>query len=318
VAAALALFDLAAGVIITVGGCHQQAPTRSNEATVPWRVVEQISLANGYEVVTSLDAGRSAKRLDIRRHGLVEWSSTEFSDEPGYSKIILPARSGIEPLLAKLDQDITHDGIPNLVIREYTGGGHCCTVDHIFSLDPDGLAPYQEIDYGHGSFQQQHFVQAEREGELGIVTEDWTFAYWKLSFAESPAPAVLLRLKGSEQCGRLRWVFGNTKKVISQQQWEAMREDARRRNAMPGGSTDSESLPGLLSNTLDLIYTGNASLARSYVDLACRGHESRQIGFLVELGLRLKTSEFLDGVIELNEVDTIGQLLAGDEGLFGN
>ena len=316
-ATTLALWLVLGNAAALVPGCNKNSPEKKSPDENAWRVIERIPLANEYEIVISFDADRSFKQLDIRRQGQIEWRSSEYSDEPGYNHIMLPAISGAEPLLTELDQDLTVDGIPNVVVREYTGGGHCCTIDHIFSLNPDGLIGYQDIHYGHASYIGQHFVPDDRGSLLDIMTEDWTFAYWKMSFAESPAPVVRLRHRGSEQCGRLRWAFANPKETISPERWEVLQADARRRNTMPGGPTGTGSLPGLLSNTLDLIYTGNATAAQSYLDLAFAGYENARLGFLVELGLQLKTSRYIDLILELNEVDTIGELLAGDDGRFG-
>ncbi len=76
-------------------------------------------------------------------------------------------------------------------------------------------------------------------------------------------------------------------------------------------------LADLLRNTLDLIYAGNAELARAYVKAAFEGTEDQRLGFVVELGLQLNGSPYLGGILEVNEVATIGQLLAGDETRFG-
>jgi hypothetical protein len=316
-ATTLALWLVLGNAAALVPGCNKNSPEKKSPGVSAWRVIERIPLANEYEIVISFDADRSFKQLDIRRHGQIEWRSSLYSDEPGDTHIMLPARSGTEPLLTELDQDLTLDGIPNVVVREYTGGAHCCTEDHILSLNSDGLIGYQGIDFGHASYVGQHYVPGERGSQLDIMTDDWTFAYWKMSFAESPAPVVRLRLRGSEQCGRLSWTFANSKQSVSVEQLQELRADARKRNTMPGGPIGTVALPGLLSNTLDLIYDGNAADAQSYLYLAFEGFENARLGFLVELGIRLKVSRHIDLILELNEVDTIGELLAGDEGRFG-
>ena len=84
----------------------------------------------------------------------------------------------------KNGDDLNGDGIPDVVVQEYTGGAHCCTTWHIFTLSN----PLRQI----AEFEAQHsdlfpFADVNNDGKLELVKFDWTFAYWKASFADSPA-----------------------------------------------------------------------------------------------------------------------------------
>jgi len=298
-------------------GVQHDGDTVQNIAASTWRTDEQIPLANDYEILLMSNESSDSRRLVVRHRENGESRAFEFADWAGAIHVMLPSRSDVEPLLTELDQDITHDGIPNLVVREYSGGGHCCTVDHILSLEPDTLVAYQEIRYGHGAFMGQHFVQVDEDDALEIATEDWTFAYWKMSFAESPAPAVTLHLRPSGTSGKQRWLFGNTAEPVSADRWRHLQDGARSLNGTVEGAASPRCLPELLSSTLDLIYTGNAIHAQEYVRLAFGRHEDKRLGFLVELALQINKSPILASVLELNCCTTVGQLLAGPNGIFG-
>src|SRR5207237_4028042 len=79
--------------------------------------------------------------------------------------------------------DTNGDKIPEVIVREETGGAHCCTSWRIFSAGPT-VEQIFEVDNGHTDFFP--FADVNHDGKLEIAEYDWTFAYCNPSFAESP------------------------------------------------------------------------------------------------------------------------------------
>jgi len=96
---------------------------------------------------------------------------------------------GLEVTL--LGQDVNGDGYPDLVLEGYSGGAHCCWTYYIVSLGPLPRL-IREIDNERGA----GFVR-DSSGRIEIRTNDGKFDYLFLSHAESPFPAVYLRLIGT-------------------------------------------------------------------------------------------------------------------------
>ena len=90
-----------------------------------------------------------------------------------------------------LGEDVNSDGYPDLVLEGYSGGAHCCWTYYIVSLGPSPR-PIREIENERGIA----FVR-DSSGRIEIRTNDGKFDYLFLSHAESPFPAVYLRLVGT-------------------------------------------------------------------------------------------------------------------------
>jgi hypothetical protein len=155
--------------------------------------------------------------------------------------------------------DINRDGFPEIIIEHYSGGMHCCYEYAIFSLGKK--LKLLDVIYGEHSYFE--FKDLDGDGRYEAIGRDWTFAYWSASFAESPAPEVILRWKN----GKYRLAGDLMKKQYDQIQILETAEEFRR-NALP----ISESNQSLHFDTewyaamLELIYTGNGNLAWELCD----------------------------------------------------
>lgn len=85
--------------------------------------------------------------------------------------------------------NITGNGIPNLVVTEYSGGAHCCSIYHIFELG-DEFREVATIDAADGG---AIFTNLTANGTAAIQMSDWSYAYEFTSFAGSFAPDIILR-----------------------------------------------------------------------------------------------------------------------------
>ena len=85
--------------------------------------------------------------------------------------------------------DINGDGIPDLIIEEYTGGAHCCSSTVIYAVT--GLAkPYFKVDTEHCSGRLKDL---DHDGRMEFITCDASFAYAYCPYADSPRPDVVYR-----------------------------------------------------------------------------------------------------------------------------
>jgi hypothetical protein len=184
--------------------------------------------------------------------------------------------------------DITGNGKPNLVVYEFSGGAHCCFEVSVFELG----SSVKKIALIDGLHSAPEFVDLDGDFLPEVILYDWTFAYWNTSFANSPAPKVILKYKGRKY---------------------EMAFDLMRKPSLP--NDDLNHLAGeikalewwgnyppveLWSEMLYLIYTGNMSQAWDLVELSWpRGIYPKEL-FLSPFKAQLQTSPFWKDVQKLN------------------
>jgi hypothetical protein len=171
-----------------------------------------------------------------------------FSNEAG-GGFIIGMPSTRNPLWAKVvppGTDITGLGKRNVILTESTGGAHCCYTFRVLELDQDVR---QIAALAVQDAEESYFADLDDDGVYEFVTYDYTFAYWHTSFANSPAPRVVLRFNGSRYELAL----------------DLMRKPAP--TTPDAGHVRSDlgdplyPRPSLWRNMLTLIYTGHADLA---------------------------------------------------------
>lgn len=158
-----------------------------------------------------------------------------------------------EPVMGR---DITGDGVPDLVIAEWTGGAHCRFLFHVFGLGSQ-LCDLGTLDAGHADLAG--FEDLDSDGRLEFVTPDWSFAYWRTSFAGSPAPLVILAPgeHGYHVATELM-----RQSCPSEADLIRLAEETRDRPGWDGGQPP----PVLWAAMLDLIYSGNVGSAWKLVE----------------------------------------------------
>jgi hypothetical protein len=105
------------------------------------------------------------------------------------------ARSGHQiTILDITGEDVNGDGRPDAVFEDYSGGAHCCWTYWIASLG-DSPKLVREIE----NDREVVFSKDEHDGKVTINTLDGAFdGFAELSHADSPFPAVYLRLEGRD------------------------------------------------------------------------------------------------------------------------
>ena len=192
-------------------------------------------------------------------------------------------------------KDITGRGIPNLVISEWTGGAHCCYNFYVFEIG-ERFQQIAKLEVSHADLS--HFEDLNGDGLPEFVTADFTFAYWKASFAESPAARVILYFRDGlyRLAARLMLKPAPEEKILKKKADQAWADRAWRNGGDP---------PALLWATmLDLIYTGNADAAWKFFDKAWPKRIFGKDKFLVEFKAQLKTSPYWVEIRRMNNTSS--------------
>ena len=153
---------------------------------------------------------------------------------------------------------------PDAIVTGWTGGAHCCFTLHALWLAHDfrqQIIPVMDND-------ETGFLPDERgpDAPPKLRFGDFTFAYWRASFADSPAPTVIFRF--DPPTGRYAPdIDAMRKPAPDDAAVAAMAKEIRdAERDLPKG--DSPPAPLLWKDMLDLIYSGNAPAARRLFDMA--------------------------------------------------
>lgn len=145
---------------------------------------------------------------------------------------------------------------PQVVVETYSGGAHCCFALTLYTLGATVQARPLPFSGNYGAR-----FEKGADGVWRLIGGENAFAYWRASFAGSPAPTVVYRMEGD----RL-----------------VLDEAAMRKPAPPfaelladraawdwSAAQTSKFLPyELLDRTLGLIYSGHMDTARIFLDAA--------------------------------------------------
>lgn len=135
--------------------------------------------------------------------------------------------------------------------------------------------------------------QEEHNGKVDFVINDWTFAYWKASFAESPAPQIILRYQpGGYKLATDLMATANP----SQMEFQRLVDKGRRIPLNDEGEPTSE-FWGIM---LDLIYSGHADFAWKFCDESWPGSANAKKQFLQNFRFQLSKSPYWAAIKAMN------------------
>jgi hypothetical protein len=133
---------------------------------------------------------------EIGAYAVQVWRNASPEGTP-YDRIVLILRGGqpearIDYVIAlgeETGSDLTGEGNPDVVVRSYTGGAHCCFSTTVYDLGPD-LRKVLETPLSNcdGTFED-----LDGDGVAEFVTCDDVFAYAYCPFASSPVVQVVLQ-----------------------------------------------------------------------------------------------------------------------------
>ena len=165
-----------------------------------------------------------------------------------------------DDLKRKAVKDVTGDGTPELILIGYSGGSHCCFHNYVIELS-DPLSILLDLDTGDYGIQ---FVDLNHDGIMEIETYDSVFSYWNTSFGASPMPSVVLNLQR-----------GKYKADPALMRKPPPTEAVVRKMANAVESWSGSQGPEVAwKYAIDLIYSGNITSARTYVNLSWRNNGS--------------------------------------------
>jgi hypothetical protein len=243
--------------------------TITSEYALRFYSVATGNMETGYDAFEIVHKGEKAYFETGRRYSLKTAENADYVPQAG---------EAIET------KDLTGDGIPDLIVSVWSGGAHCCFSIILFSLGEE-LKKIAEIEGYDSSVELKDF---EGDGIYELVGRDWTFAYWETSFANSPAPQVVLRYQHG------KYVLATDvmkKQPPGKKELEAKIVELRDKFAY-GGALDDEAPPELWEYMLDLIYTGNGKIALTVFNKAWPEHKEGKEEFLMAFKTQLAKSPY--------------------------
>lgn len=106
----------------------------------------------------------------VEQDGLEPWEPRSVAHTPG--------------------DDLTGDGVPNLLIEGYSLGAHCCFTYHLLALG-EALEVVWTAETRDSGIM---LVDLKGDGGRQVLLGDMSFAYEFCSFADSAVPTVVLRV----------------------------------------------------------------------------------------------------------------------------
>jgi hypothetical protein len=92
--------------------------------------------------------------------------------------------------------ELQPNGEPDVLLRLYSGGAHCCYIDQVFSWNP-AASTYEVAERSWGSLAAR-VADLAHNGQIEFVTGDDRFEYRFASFGFSGFPLQILVLRGGK------------------------------------------------------------------------------------------------------------------------
>lgn len=175
-------------------------------------------------------------------------------------------------------EDITGDGVPDLVVQAFTGGMHCCSQATVLSLGP-ALRELGTIDGADGDVE---FTDVDGDGLPEVKIGDWRFAYWReYPFADTEVPEVILKFRD-----------GAYRPACDLMREDPPDENTLRRKAreLARGWTGGDPPPDLWGYAVDLVYAGHPDVAWRFLDVAWPPRIGGKAEFVRDLVEKLRGS----------------------------
>jgi len=188
--------------------------------------------------------------------------------------------------------DLTGKGIPNLLISEWSGGAHCCHSFHLFEIDKK-FRKIAEIKAGDSALAE--FKDLDQDKKLEFIGNDWIFAYWHTSFAQSPAPPIILCFQNNQY---MLAVDLMRKPVPTALEIDSKIHEIRKSKAWQ----EKEPPADLWAWMLELIYTGHAKPAWDVFEKSWPEKVPGKKKFFTEFRSQLSKSIYWPQIKKMNEI----------------
>jgi hypothetical protein len=212
-----------------------------------------------------------------------------------YSAKNMPNKRQDELDRIAMGQDITGDGVPDLVVYGSTGGNHCCTAFYIFELG-DEFKHLATLEQGWAEGASPNFIDLDGDSILEFVTADGVFAGWFGATAGEPIWPIILHLVN----GHYQVAYDLMRKPAPSD--SELATHARKVHDNTCWSCGEAAWGPLWLPMADLIYTGHANLAWRFLDMAWPTEVSGKTEFLFLFAARLGSSRYWRDIKKMNDL----------------
>lgn len=202
---------------------------------------------SGWLVIVRWDTPEQAQqRIEIEGDEGVVWSLAGHRISLGSG----PRSDGRGEPRIGIGEDVTGDGVPDLIVRQRTDGGDCCVRYAVLSLGDDDVQEVATLEGG----RLGAFADLDGDGLAEFVTSDEHWAGWNASPEDSPAPQLIYKFTGEayEPAPSLMRAPAPSSDSLASRA-EALREDPEWEAGGPS--------PAFWGALLELVYTGHEDLA---------------------------------------------------------
>lgn len=187
-----------------------------------------------------------------------------------------------------IGQDINGDGVPDLVVTQFSGGAHCCFSYSIVSLEPSAARVVGFVPAEDGGAA---FVDLNGDGMVELRVQESAFRYWNTYFAASPAPEVILRWNGAAYALAPDLMAAPPIPEIElSRRASEVAETASR--SVAASQAVLSNIPLLWRTMLELIYAGHPARAAAFLDQAWPPGVPGKEQFRTDFNRQLRTSRF--------------------------
>ncbi len=192
-------------------------------------------------------------------------------------------------------EDITGNGRPNVVVREFSGGAHCCTTYHVYEVSPQGvLTQIARIDAQDGG----GFEDRDGDGFPEFILPDWTWAYELTCYACLRYPQVVLKFDGATFKPDTDLMLEPEPEADYVENWMKQAADDQAKNG--NDPTSSAMRDQVWGEMLHLIYAGHATAAVALFDAAWNDVWGSKVENLAKFKSIMRKSQFWSVINELN------------------
>ena len=199
-------------------------------------------------------------------------------------------------------EDLTGDGVPELILEDYSGGAHCCTTWRIFDVSgkPVLLDVIEWHDFHAG------VVDCDGNGVFEIACADWRWTYWNASYVESPRPPIILGWDGSDFVPRPE--FMRTPRPDN----ESLAEDALGLHLFMLDPPPNwiwargQPIPQMWGTMLELLYGGHVAEVWEFLEATWPESVPGKEAFVCEFEDSLATSDYWPGIAPAFGADAYG------------
>lgn len=200
-----------------------------------------------YTVILSQSFENGVGKILIRKGKEKVFEESEVDNHYYFGNNFDEALNGTDPYSG---HNITGNGVPNLVISNWTGGAHCCHFLDIFELGKK----FRKIITVEANSSNIRFVDLDHDGVPEIEFWDGSIDYLFACFADSPGGRVILKFQNDQYEVSTNLM---KKPVPSEKQLIAIKK-----RISVAFKKQNPDLPfEFLSSMMDLSYSGHLELA---------------------------------------------------------